>query len=79
MTGVQTCALPICSYIHYRVNEKSTVFPMSILLIIDINSVTLEDASEEEFHKSVRKILSKLQIAPVVTQMAKKKIYISLY
>lgn len=69
----------LCSYIHYRVHERSVFFPMSITLIIDINNIALEDSSESDFLKSVKYVVSELQLDPFFIEMANKKIRITLY
>lgn len=69
----------LCSYIHYRVTERSTVFPMSIQLIIDTSCIALEDCSEDDFLGNIKYVASKLQLDTPIIQMANKKIYIALY
>jgi len=67
-----------CSYIHYRFREFSDVYPMSILLTIDIDSIEIESSDENNFFEEIKYVANELGLNHI-TQKDERKIRIPLY
>lgn len=68
----------LCNYIHVRVRQSSNVAPMSIPIVIKLDSVNLGSADEDYFFKRVEYVCSELKL-DAITQKANHKIYVELY
>lgn len=68
----------MCGYIHFRLRELSSNYPMSILITIDLSTIKLGSADANYFLQRVKYISSELELKSSI-QMANNKIYISLY
>ena len=68
----------LCTYIHDRVTMKSDVIPMSLHLIINLETIVLQEFERNVFKEMIESLCSALELNPLC-QEYENKIYITLY